>query len=73
MIQIMYLYFSFIHPTFPSLSSSKLVIFLTVWVNPIALRKAKLVYNFDLSECNRVKECLNLYLEQLQARTDYGM
>ena len=22
--------------------------------NPIALRKAKIVYNFDLSECNRV-------------------
>ena len=28
------------------------------WVtrfNPIALRKAKIVYNFGLSECNRVK------------------
>ena len=24
-------------------------------VNPIALRKAKIVYNFGLSECNRVK------------------
>ena len=24
--------------------------------NPIALRKAKTVYNFGLSECNRVKE-----------------
>ena len=24
-------------------------------LNPIALRKAKIVYNFDLSECNRVK------------------
>ena len=24
--------------------------------NPIALRKAKIVYNFGLSECNRVKE-----------------
>ena len=23
--------------------------------NPIALRKAKIVYNFDLSECNMVK------------------
>ena len=23
--------------------------------NPIALRKAKIVYNFGLSECNRVK------------------
>ena len=25
--------------------------------NPIALRKAKIVYNFGLSECNRVKKC----------------
>ena len=24
--------------------------------NPAALRKAKIVYNFGLSECNRVKE-----------------
>ena len=29
------------------------IIFL--WLNPIALRKAKIVYNFGLSECNRVK------------------
>ena len=26
-----------------------------VTVNPIALRKAKIVYNFGLSECKRVK------------------
>ena len=25
------------------------------FVNPIALRKVKIVYNFGLSECNRVK------------------
>ena len=25
--------------------------------NPIALRKAKIVYNFGLSECNRVNYC----------------
>ena len=25
------------------------------YLNPIALRKAKIVYNFGLSECNRVK------------------
>ena len=25
-------------------------------VNPIAFRKAKIVYNFGLSECNRVTE-----------------
>ena len=27
------------------------------YINPITLRKAKTVYNFGLSECNRVKEC----------------
>ena len=25
-----------------------------LYLNPIALRKAKIVYNFGLSECNRV-------------------
>ena len=33
--------------------------------NPIALRQAKIVYNFGLSECNRVKvsdENQNIYL-----------
>ena len=24
------------------------------FINPVALRKAKIVYNFGLSECNRV-------------------
>ena len=28
---------------------------MNILVNPIALRKAKIVYNFGLSECNRVK------------------
>ena len=28
--------------------------------NPIALRKAKIVYNFGLSECNRVNDRLDL-------------
>ena len=28
---------------------------LIVLLNPIALRKAKIVYNFGFSECNRVK------------------
>ena len=27
--------------------------------NPIALRKAKIAYNFGLYECNRVKQCLS--------------
>ena len=30
-----------------------LKIYLTPFFNPIALRKAKIVYNFGLSECNR--------------------
>ena len=29
--------------------------------NPIALKKAKIVYNFGLSECNRVKVPVNGY------------
>ena len=33
-----------------------------IWIhlgfNPTALRKAKIVYNFGLSECNRVKDCI---------------
>ena len=28
----------------------------SVRINPIALRKAKIAYNFGLSECDRVKE-----------------
>ena len=31
------------------------IISLSMHLNPIALRKAKIVYNFGLSECNRVK------------------
>ena len=27
---------------------------MSIHINPIALRKAKIVYNFGLSECNRV-------------------
>ena len=29
-------------------------------LNPFAFRKAKIVYNFGLSECNRVKKILGL-------------
>ena len=32
-------------------------------INPIALRKGKIVDNFGLSECNRVKQLLLLYLQ----------
>ena len=34
-------------------------------VNPIALRKAKIVYNFGLSECNRVNLTI-LFLDRLR-------
>ena len=35
--------------------------------NPIALRMAKIVYNFGLSECNRVKAYHNAYFyEEIQ-------
>ena len=27
------------------------------YINPSTFRKAKIVYNFGLSECNRVSEC----------------
>ena len=29
---------------------------ITIYLYPVALRKAKTVYNFGLSECNRVKD-----------------
>ena len=29
----------------------------STYFNPTALRKAKIVYNFGLFECNRVKDC----------------
>ena len=32
-----------------------------VQISPIALRKAKIAYNFGLSECNRVKETMYMY------------
>ena len=32
---------------------------LTSSFNPIALRKAKIVYNFGLSECNRIKHAFD--------------
>ena len=34
--------------------------------NPFALRKAKIVYNFGLSECNRVKNVSFLRLRRLK-------
>ena len=30
-------------------------------INPIALRKAKIAYNFGLSECSRVEKTLNTF------------
>ena len=34
-------------------------------LNPFALRKAKIVYNFDLSECKKVKEMLYSIYDEL--------
>ena len=34
-----------------------------ICLNPIALRKAKIVYNFGLSEYNRVNEEVNIFPE----------
>ena len=48
-----------------SWSGPALFTYVLKWVpglNPIALRKAKIVYNFGLSECNRVKRLINLHL-----------
>ena len=39
-----------------SKKSKSVVCCIFAWLfNPIALRKAKIVYNFGLSECNKVK------------------
>ena len=35
-------------------------------VSPIALRKAKIVCNFGLSECNRVKICIILNCQDVK-------
>ena len=34
------------------------------FINPTAPRKAKIVYNFGLSECNRVKQAYMQFLKQ---------
>ena len=34
---------------------------LEVTINPFALRKAKIVYNFGLSKCNRVNTGLTVF------------
>ena len=33
-----------------------------MYINPIALRKAKIVYNFGLSECNRVNKAIQMLI-----------
>ena len=37
------------------LHSERPKLYTILYLNPVALRKAKIVYNFGLSECNRVK------------------
>ena len=39
--------------------------------NPVALRKAKIAYNFGLSECNRVKPTETLFtIDEISASTN---
>ena len=35
-------------------------------INPVALRKAKIIYNFGLSECNRVKRKSNVLSKDIK-------
>ena len=46
-----------------------IAILLVKHFNPIALRKAKIVYNFGLSECSRVKRVE--HLRTLKVRHNY--
>ena len=41
-------------------------------INPIALRKAKIVCNFGLSECNRVKVLQHSFLCDGQGAVSHG-
>ena len=57
----MYCCFAFLsskggHPCKEKVSGIVTVFHRGLLLNPIALRKTKSVYNFGLSECNRVKE-----------------
>ena len=40
-------------------------------LNPIALRKAKIVYNFGLPECNRVKDTILAFLSAIGLREHF--
>ena len=40
------------------------------YINPIALRKAKIVYNFGLSECNRVKDAFS-FVDIIRANSGF--
>ena len=39
--------------------------------NPIAPRKAKIVYNFGLSECNRVKDYGYIHVSTALSRNNF--
>ena len=41
--------------------------------NPIALRKAKIVYNFGLSECHRIKDAASALFLVLESCVSYWM
>ena len=40
--------------------------------NPVALRKTKIVCNFGLSECNRVKFRMVSCMDQINSRLNFG-
>ena len=42
-----------------------------LFFNPVALRKAKIAYNFGLSECKRVKELTPLRREAKMKLTEF--
>ena len=42
-------------------------------INPTALRKAKTIYNFSLSECNRVQWCFLLHKNPKDLDLSYKM
>ena len=39
-------------------------------INPIALRKVKIVYNFGLSECNRINKVSNCPQEPFEKKKE---
>ena len=56
-----------------SLSLSEMMLNLVDVINPTALRKVKIVYNFILSECNRVELCSTKPGSRSKSANDTGV